>query len=422
MAKSYYGSKLSRNKIQTDEGYLICKNVPIGRTGWMDYLGQELPSAFAIPYGHKVKVFRSPEELFSERTISSFEGKPVTNMHPVSNLTLDTAPMIARGHVQNVRPDGEFLIADLFIMDAGLISEIQNKLKREVSSGYDCAWFDLGDGKYEQREIVGNHVAVVQNGRAGARVAIQDQKPEGGTRLMSDKITHRLLTAIGFKQFVKDAEPEEVAKVMDELKAPPVEAPATGEEPADKLVMDEGEASEMGQLISMMNRVLDRIERLEAREEEQSKKAAESIMDEAEEEYSEEGEMPEKQFGEEEKEAPAEEAPPAEEEAPPVEEEEKEKMPAQDAASIRKFIQDMKPIIMAIPDENLRLEGAKRLTSFVKDSRPRGNNGYATIANTVTNNKKHQAMDSQSKQNMTNSAELAVKKWAERGAEMKGGK
>ena len=174
----------------------------------------------------------------------------------------------------------------------------------------------------------------------------------------------------------------------------------------------------------MMNRVLDRIERLEAREEEQSKKAAESIMDEAEEEYSEEGEMPEKQFGEGEKEdAPAKEAPPAEEtEAPPVEEEEKEKMPAQDAASIRKFIQDMKPIIMAIPDEDLRLEGAKRLTSFVKDSRPRGNNGYATIANTVTNNKKHQAMDSQSKQNMTNSAELAVKKWAERGAEMKGGK
>ena len=76
MSISYYGSKLSRNKILTDEGYLICKNVPIGRIGWMDYFGYELPQEFNLDGSKKYRVLRTAEELFSEQTMSSFEGKP----------------------------------------------------------------------------------------------------------------------------------------------------------------------------------------------------------------------------------------------------------------------------------------------------------------------------------------------------------
>ena len=88
----------------------------------------------------------------------------------------------------------------------------RENLKREVSCGYDCLWVPTAEGQYEQRSIIGNHVAVVPSGRAGARVAIQDKKPEGGQKRM--KMTQKMLAALGFKHYAKDAEPEEIAEAV----------------------------------------------------------------------------------------------------------------------------------------------------------------------------------------------------------------
>ena len=38
---TYYGTEISPNQTKTDEGFLICKNVPIARTGTMEYLARE---------------------------------------------------------------------------------------------------------------------------------------------------------------------------------------------------------------------------------------------------------------------------------------------------------------------------------------------------------------------------------------------
>ena len=42
MAIAYYGTDISPNKTETVEGYLICRNVPIARTGAQQYLAREL--------------------------------------------------------------------------------------------------------------------------------------------------------------------------------------------------------------------------------------------------------------------------------------------------------------------------------------------------------------------------------------------
>lgn len=81
----YYGDRLSANIAKTPEGFLICKNVPIARTGYQTYLESELvedgdPS-------ERVNVYRSPDEVFSTATLASFEGKPVTNGHPDVDVT-----------------------------------------------------------------------------------------------------------------------------------------------------------------------------------------------------------------------------------------------------------------------------------------------------------------------------------------------
>lgn len=172
----YYGYTLSPNQIETGEGFLICKNVPIARTGDQDYLGEEI-GLTGRDAGKVVKVFRPPEEVFADAALASFEGKPVTNDHPPTLIGPDDVSIYEKGHAQNVRKgtdewDG-YVLADLHIHDRELIDAIQNG-KREISCGYDFEPVDNGDGTYTQKNIRGNHIAVVERGRAGHRAAILD--------------------------------------------------------------------------------------------------------------------------------------------------------------------------------------------------------------------------------------------------------
>lgn len=172
----YYGYTLSPNQIETGEGFLICKNVPIARTGDQDYLGEEI-GLTGRDAGKVVKVFRPPEEVFADAALASFEGKPVTNDHPPTLIGPDDVSVYEKGHAQNVRRgtdewDG-YVLADLHIHDRELIDAIQNG-KREISCGYDFEPVDNGDGTYTQKNIRGNHIAVVERGRAGHRAAILD--------------------------------------------------------------------------------------------------------------------------------------------------------------------------------------------------------------------------------------------------------
>lgn len=182
MALFYYGSRIredSKNMIQTPEGYLICKNVPIGRTGMMQYIGREIRVSDRA--NELIDVYRDEEDVFSAATLASFEGKPVTEGHPASNVDNTNYNYLAKGHIQNVRKgtgeDSDKILADLFITDQTLIEQILNG-KREVSSGYNCDYIARPDGTYMQKNIIGNHVAVVSEGRAGSDVAIRDSLPE----------------------------------------------------------------------------------------------------------------------------------------------------------------------------------------------------------------------------------------------------
>ena len=41
MSKAYFGSRISDHILKTPEGFLICKDVPIARTGTQQYRGCE---------------------------------------------------------------------------------------------------------------------------------------------------------------------------------------------------------------------------------------------------------------------------------------------------------------------------------------------------------------------------------------------
>lgn len=216
---SYYGSKISDNLTKTPEGFLICHNVPIARTGQQLYLGSETPFK-ELPSNDTVKIVRHPEEVFSKATLASFEGKPVTDDHPLEDVTPQNSRTYLKGICRDVRRGiGEYndcIVADLMIYDPMLIDEITSKEKREVSCGYDCFWELGNDNTIIQKQIRGNHIAIVKNGRAGHRVAVRDSKPEiknkvnnGGKKMSLKAIKNKM-----FAMFARDenSTPEEIAE------------------------------------------------------------------------------------------------------------------------------------------------------------------------------------------------------------------
>lgn len=169
---TYYGYTISPNQLETGEGFLICRNVPVARTGMQEYVGSEI----GLNTGEVVEVWRTEEEVFDPAAMASFEGKPVTNNHPTELVTPDNVARYEMGHIQNVRRGSgefaDFLVGDLHIHDAELINAVRSG-KRQISCGYECEYIEK-DGKIYQTHIRGNHVAVVDEGRAGAKAAIMD--------------------------------------------------------------------------------------------------------------------------------------------------------------------------------------------------------------------------------------------------------
>lgn len=265
MPIAYYGSQISPHLVDTPEGFLICKDVPIARTGPQDYLARELmldgdPERI-------VTVQRHPEDVFEEATLASFEGKPICDGHPPENVSPENYAAYTKGHVQNVRRDGDYIVADLYINDANLANEVRNNVKREVSCGYLCNYVPDGSG-YKQTRIRGNHLAVVPKGRAGASVSIKDAAPEaekGRKTIMNYWKT--FLAA--FAGAAKDAEPEELDKMVETtaaaLDAEPVKTPdaePAEEKPEETAAEDEmvEKAPKGDDIGSKLDRILEMLE------------------------------------------------------------------------------------------------------------------------------------------------------------------
>lgn len=260
MAIAYYGSTLSPNIDRTPEGYLICRNVPINRTGVQVYGAGEL----GLPGDpdRAVQVYRLEEDVFAPAALASFEGKDITRGHPPEMLTAENQAGYSKGHLENVRRDGENTVADLIIKDPALVSDVENGVLREVSCGYNCTFEPYRDG-YRQTGIIGNHVAVVPRGRAGSTVAIKDATPEvekGRNNHMSE-FWKSVLTAFGMA--AKDASPEELdtmvqttASVLDAEPAKAPEAEPT-EAAKDAETIEAPEGDDIG---SKLDRILEMLE------------------------------------------------------------------------------------------------------------------------------------------------------------------
>lgn len=169
---------ISPNKALTKEGFLVCRNAVIASICTREYLHDELDQVKPNADG-KVFLIRPSDVLFSDDTINSFEGKPVTLGHPdVPNVTGENWKQFAVGTVSHVRQGTEStagcLVADIIIFDPKAIEEVVNGKATELSCGFDSNVIDQGGGIGVETNFIGNHVALVPLGRGGGTCSLKD--------------------------------------------------------------------------------------------------------------------------------------------------------------------------------------------------------------------------------------------------------
>jgi len=167
---------MSKQK-KDDNGFITIKDNPISKEGVFDYSGRQIG---ADDKNKIFKVYRPAEEL--EKAVNSFKLVPFVDDHAM--LGDKGIPAENKGVQGTTGEDVYFkdgiLYANLKIFSEAVKNLIENG-KKELSCGYTCKYeFKSGTFKgqpYEviQRDIKGNHVALVEAGRMGKQVAVLDR-------------------------------------------------------------------------------------------------------------------------------------------------------------------------------------------------------------------------------------------------------
>ena len=397
--KAFYGSRISENRIRTPEGFLICKNVPIAKVGTQQYLGEELGLE-----GYEnilVEVVRTEQEVFSPKTIASFEGKPFTDDHPEQSefVTTENYKQYVKGHVTNVRRgEGDFsdkLLADIIVYDKTVIEEIESGRKREISCGYGCDYDIDENGNIFQINITGNHVALVNEGRAGHNVRILDhnKNKKGVVKTMAKMKTKKQIIARLFPSFTKDASPEEIEEVVtaiSEVQDEEAEVPTTqDEEPAAQESKPTADDDVLSKVLDGIQALKDEIGELKAANQQQNdplKKLEQQLANEVASDSNEEVAADE-DITEDDDEIVADEDVTEDDDITDDEDietsDEETTASAADKKAMLKFIRNIRPVVAKMKDGKQKKAVTDSLIKMVRTtsgkSRTPKKNGYAAI-------------------------------------------
>jgi len=175
------------SRIEDSNGWSEIKDNPISKVGIFDYQGSQLPGA---PDPNKMyRVYRPAEELSNPETIESFKLIPWIDNHVMLGREEEGLMRPEQKGVQGVIGQEVRFDPDAF-EDGGLLGNLKlfssamtdsiNAGKKELSAGYRCT-YDWTPGEFNgqpydcvQRNIRGNHLALVRKGRMGPDVAVLD--------------------------------------------------------------------------------------------------------------------------------------------------------------------------------------------------------------------------------------------------------
>lgn len=198
------------------DGRLHIEVTPISKANICPYYGREIPNSKSLGL-QPDKIYyllRDPEEL--KKAAPTFNNIPLLDEHiPV---TADDPQKMSV--VGSTGTDSDFahpyLNNSLVVWDSNSIAGIESDEKKQLSSAYRYR-ADMTPGVYEgqpydgvMRDIVGNHVAIVIEGRAGPDVVVGDS-----LSLELKEMAKAKQLAAALKPFLaQDADLEEVEKAV----------------------------------------------------------------------------------------------------------------------------------------------------------------------------------------------------------------
>lgn len=225
-----------------DNGWFEIADNPISREGVFPYSSAQIGGP---EMGKIYQVFRPAEELGADDALASFRLLPIIDDHTMLGEGGEAAEDVGVAGVigENLRVVDGVLLANLKIFSNTLAEKIKNG-KTQLSCGYRC-FYDFTPGEWNgqaydavQRQIRGNHLALVDEGRMGPQVAILDQMTftvdaKEQKPAMDEDIKQMLAAIVARLDKLESHEAAEAEAGSDETtaaeaEAPPVEDAETG--------------------------------------------------------------------------------------------------------------------------------------------------------------------------------------------------
>jgi hypothetical protein len=164
-------------------GWAEIPDNPISKVGVFEYLGSQISPE--LQPDKIYKVYRPAEELSHPETINSFRLLPWIDEHVMlgsqdSGLTPAEQKGIHGIIGEDVYFDDDGYLRGNLKVFSDKLANLIDEGKKELSIGYRCL-YDIESGVYNgehydaiQRNIRGNHIALVDEGRSGADVSVLD--------------------------------------------------------------------------------------------------------------------------------------------------------------------------------------------------------------------------------------------------------
>ncbi len=160
---------------KTPEGFLKTRDI-VTNTGIFNYLVKDETGKTSIS-----RQLRDTDEVFKLESLDSLKNIPITMGHPKELITADNIKELQKKGViigftgSKPRRDNHAVSIDMTITDKDAIDQIESGEKRALSCGYKAntdfgqSGYAFGNNRYDaqQKDIFYNHIALVEQGRAG---------------------------------------------------------------------------------------------------------------------------------------------------------------------------------------------------------------------------------------------------------------
>jgi|GEM_PF-1325049 hypothetical protein len=176
VTKTYFDLSPMGSVTKTPEGFLQFQ-APATRSGIFIYHNED---------GSPRRAYRAPAEVFKRESMDSFKGKPIINNHQMGvtpKITADNVKGYQIGAIgENIRRENNLMWVSGTIHDKSGVEAVEGG-RRGLSLAYDSDDIEehgiTEDGleyDFRQTNIRGNHLAIVDRGRAGdvARIPTMD--------------------------------------------------------------------------------------------------------------------------------------------------------------------------------------------------------------------------------------------------------